>query len=104
MTDGCRSLPLSTLEEFQRRRSIQVQTDGAGGVGGGGTHTQRSRSVCVCVCVFSVLHNERAVAGMLRTLAIPGFCPLLLQVDIAVGGVVGEGLQNWPVAPQVHQT
>lgn len=59
--------------------------------------------MCVCVCL-SALHNEWSAAGMFRTLAVPVLCPLLLQVDIAGGGVVGEGLQNWPVAPEVHQT
>lgn len=58
-----------------------------------------------CVCVrLSVLHNEWSAAGMFRTLAVPVLSSLLLQVDIAGGGVVGEGLQNWPVAPEVHQT
>ena len=58
---------------------------------------------CVCVCL-SVLHNEWSAARMFRTLAIPVLSPLLLQVDIAGGGVVGEGLQNRPVAPEVHHT
>ena len=66
------------------------------------------RSLCcfffvVCVCL-SVLHNEWSAARMFRTLAVPVLSPLLLQVDIAGGGVVGEGLQNRPVAPKVHHT
>ncbi len=61
--------------------------------------------LCVCVCVcLSVLHNEWSTAGMFRTLAVPVLRPLLLQVDIAGGGVVGEGLQNRPVAAEVHPT
>lgn len=40
---------------------------------------------------------------MLGTLAVPVLQPRLLQVDVAGGGVVGEGLQNRPVAPQIHQ-
>lgn len=47
-----------------------------------------------------MLHDEWSAAGMFRTLLVPARCPLLLQVDIAGGGVVGEG----PVAPEVHQT
>lgn len=42
--------------------------------------------------------------GMFRTLAVPVLFSLLLQVDIAGGGVAGKGLQNRPVAPKVHQT
>lgn len=44
--------------------------------------------VCVCLSVYE-LHNEWSTMGMFRTLAIPVFFSLLLQVDIAVGGVVG---------------
>ena len=51
----------------------------------------------------SVLHDEGSAAGVFRTLAVPVVGPLLLQVDVAGGGVVGEGLQNRPVAPEVHQ-
>lgn len=50
-----------------------------------------------------MLHNEWSAAGMFRTLAVPALCPLLLQVHIAGGVVVGEGLQNRPVAPEVQQ-
>lgn len=66
---------------------------------------QRSLCVVFFVCArLSVLHNEWSAARMFRTLAVSVLCSLLLQVDIAGGGVVGEGLQNWPVAPKVHQT
>lgn len=33
----------------------------------------------------------------------PALCPLLLQVHVAGGVVVGERLQNRPVAPEVQQ-
>lgn len=58
----------------------------------------------VCARGLRVLHNERSAAGMFGTLVVPALCTLLLQVDVAGGGVVGEGLQNRPVAPEVHQT
>ena len=41
---------------------------------------------------------------MFGTLAVPVLSPLLLHVDVAGGGVVGGGLQNRPVASEVHQT
>lgn len=58
----------------------------------------------LCDCFINVLHNEWSAAGMLRTLAVPVHHPVFLQVDIAVGGVVGAGLQNWSVPPEVHKT
>lgn len=51
-----------------------------------------------------LLDNEWSAARMFGTLAVPVLGPLLLQVDVAGGGVMGEGLQNRCVALQVHQT
>lgn len=44
------------------------------------------------------------MARMFRALAVSVVSPLLLQVDIAGGGVVGAGLQNRQVAPEVQET
>lgn len=50
-----------------------------------------------------LLHNEWSAAGMIRALAIPVLGPLLLQVDVGGGVVVGARIQNGPVAPQIHE-
>lgn len=59
---------------------------------------RRQRTVLFQLCV---LHDEWSSAAMIGT--VPDVCPRFLQVDVAGGGVVGVGLQNGPVAPDVHQ-
>lgn len=49
------------------------------------------------------LHNERSAAGTIGALAVPVLGPLLLQVDVGGGVVVGAGVQSGPVAPQIHE-
>lgn len=50
-----------------------------------------------------LLHDEWSAAGMFGALTVPVLGPLILPVNVAGGGVVGEGLQNRPVTPEVHQ-
>lgn len=55
-------------------------------------------------CVYvTALHDEWSAARVFGTLAVPVLHALLLQVDVAGGGVVGPRLQNGPVATEVHE-